>query len=58
MRPGSWRFNISDLYAAGAPRPLLVMAGEAVFALGLAALVLGLHRALLKRTTGPLGAGC
>ena len=46
LRPGSWRYNISDLYAAGAPRPLLVMAGEVVFAVGLGALVLGLRRSL------------
>lgn len=46
LRPGSWRYNISDLYAAGAPRPVVVMMGEAVFALGLALLALGLHQAL------------
>ena len=46
LRPGSWRYNISDLYSAGAPRPWLVMVGEAAFSLGLAALVLGLHRSL------------
>ncbi len=46
LRPGSWRYNISDLYAATAPRPVVVMTGEAVFALGLAALALGLHQAL------------
>ncbi len=57
MRPGSWRYNISDLYAAGAPRPLLVMAGEAVFALGLAALVLGLHRALPATDHRTVGCG-
>jgi hypothetical protein len=55
LRPGSWRYNISDLYAAGAPRPLLVMVGEAAFSFGLAALVLGLRRALPRgdhRTVG------
>ena len=46
QRPGSWRYNISALYAAGAPRPALVMAGEAAFAIALAALALGLHRTL------------
>lgn len=46
VRPGSWRYNISDLYASGAPRPWLVMGGEAAFAVGLAALALGLRRAL------------
>ena len=46
LRPGSWRYNISDLYALGAPRPWLVMAGEAAFSIGLAALALGLRRAL------------
>ena len=44
LRPGSWRYNISDLYAAGAPRPWIVMTGEAAFSVGLAALVLGLRR--------------
>jgi len=57
LRPGSWRYNISDLYAAGAPRPLLVMAGEAAFALGLAALVLGLHRALPATDHRAVGCG-
>jgi len=57
LRPGSWRYNISDLYAAGAPRPLLVMAGESAFALGLAALVLGLHRALPKTDHRAVGCG-
>jgi hypothetical protein len=46
LRPGSWRYNISDLYSAGAPRPGLVMVGEAAFAVGLAALALGLRRSL------------
>ena len=46
LRPGAWRYNISDLYSAGAPRPWLVMVGEAAFAVGLAALALGLRRAL------------
>jgi hypothetical protein len=46
LRPGSWRYDISDLYALGAPRPLLVMTGEAAFALALGALVVALHRAL------------
>ena len=47
LRPGSWRYNISDLYASGAPRPWLVMAGgEAAFSVALAALVLGLRRYL------------
>ncbi len=57
LRPGSWRYNISDLYAAGAPRPLLVMAGEAAFALGLAVLVLGLHRALPATDHRAVGCG-
>lgn len=57
LRQGSWRYNISDLYAAGAPRSLLVMVGEAVFALGLAALVLGLHRALPKTDHRAVGCG-
>ena len=43
---GSWRYNISALYAAGAPRPWLVMAGEAAFAVALAALAVGLRRSL------------
>jgi hypothetical protein len=46
LEPGSWRYNISALYAAGAPRPWLVMAGEAAFAVGVAALALGLRRSL------------
>jgi Protein of unknown function (DUF998) len=46
LRPGSWRYNISDLYSSGAPRPLLVMAGEAAFAIAIAALAVGLSRAL------------
>ena len=57
LRPGSWRYNISDLYAVGAPRPLLVMAGEAAFALGLAALALGLHRALPATDHRAVGCG-
>ncbi|MCW2543321.1 MAG: hypothetical protein JWM40_873 [Frankiales bacterium] len=43
---GSWRYNISALYAQGAPRPVLVMAGEAAFAVALSALALALHRGL------------
>jgi Protein of unknown function (DUF998) len=46
LRSGSWRYNVSALYAAGAPRPWLVMAGEAAFSIGLAALAIGLRRAL------------
>jgi hypothetical protein len=46
LRPGSWRYNISDLYASGAPRPGLVMVGEAAFSVGVAALALGLRRSL------------
>lgn len=46
LQPGSWRYNISALYAAGAPRPWLVMAGEAAFAVGVAALALGFRRSL------------
>ena len=46
LRPGAWRYNISDLYASGAPRPWLVMVGEAAFSIGLAALAFGLRRAL------------
>jgi hypothetical protein len=47
--PGSWRYDISALYAAGAPRPWLVMAGEVSLGVALAALTLGL-RDLLPRT--------
>ena len=43
---GSWRYNISALYAAGAPRPWLVMAGQAAFAVAVAALAVGLRRSL------------
>ncbi len=57
LRPGSGWYNISDLYAAGAPRPLLVMAGEVVFALGLAVLVLGLHRSLPATDHRVVGCG-
>ena len=57
MRPGSWRYNISDLYAAGAPRPVLVMVGQAAFSLGLAALVLGLRRALPPSDHRTVGCG-
>jgi hypothetical protein len=46
LNPGSWRYNVSALYAAGAPRPAIVMVGEAAFAVALAVLALGLHRAL------------
>ena len=46
LSSGSWRYNISALYAAGAPRPWLVMAGEAAFAVALAALAVGLRRSL------------
>lgn len=46
LSSGSWRYNISDLYASGAPRPGLVMFGEAAFAVALAALLLGLRRSL------------
>ena len=46
LRPGSWRYDISDLYAVGAPRPWLVMVGEVTFSIALAALALGLRRAL------------
>lgn len=56
-RPGSWRYNISDLYAAGAPRPVVVMAGEAAFGLGLAALALGVHRALPATDHRAVGCG-
>jgi Protein of unknown function (DUF998) len=55
LRPGSWRYNVSALYSVGAPRPVLVMAGEAAFAIALAALALGLRRVLPAsdhRTTG------
>ena len=45
-QPGSWRYNISALYAAGAPRPWLVMAGEVAFAVAIAALMLGVRRSL------------
>lgn len=57
LRPGSWRYNISDLYAAGAPRPWLVMAGEAAFSVGLAALVLGLRRYLPPSDHRMVGCG-
>lgn len=46
LQPGSWRYNISALYAAGAPQPWLVMAGEAAFGVGVAALALGVRRSL------------
>lgn len=46
LRSGSWRYNISDLYASGAPRPGLVMVSEAAFGVGLAALAFGLRRGL------------
>ena len=46
LRAGSWRYNISELYAAGAPRPWLVMIGEAAFSVGVVALALELRRAL------------
>lgn len=49
LLPGSWRYDISALYAAGAPRPWLVMAGEVSLGVALAALALGL-RELLPRT--------
>lgn len=46
LQSGAWRHNISAMYAAGAPRPWLVMMGEAAFAVGVAALALGLQRSL------------
>lgn len=57
MRPGSWRYNISDLYASGAPRPWLVMVGEAAFSVGLAALALGLRRSLPPSDHRMVGCG-
>lgn len=41
---GSWRYDISALYAAGAPRPWIVMAGETAFAVALTALAVGLYQ--------------
>jgi hypothetical protein len=46
LRPGSWRYDISALYATGSPRPWLVMAGESALGVALAALALGLRRYL------------
>jgi hypothetical protein len=46
LRPGAWRYDISALYAAGSPRPWLVMAGESALGVALAALALGLRRYL------------
>jgi hypothetical protein len=46
LEPGSWRYNISALYAAGAARPALVMVGEAAFAVAVTTLALGLRRSL------------
>ena len=57
LRAGSWRYNISDLYSSGAPRPWLVMAGEAAFAIGLAALALGLRRWLPPSDHRTVGCG-
>lgn len=57
LRPGSWRYNVSALYAAGAPRPMLVMAGEAAFAIALAALALGLRRVLVAGDHRTIGCG-
>jgi len=57
LRPGSWRYNVSDLYAAGAPRPGLVMATEVAFAVALAALALGLRRALPRSDHRTIGFG-
>jgi hypothetical protein len=57
LRPRSWRYNLSDLYASGAPRPWLVMAGEAAFCVGLAALALGLRRALPASDHRMVGCG-
>ena len=57
LSPGSWRYNVSALYAAGAPRPALVMAGEAAFAVALAALALGLRRALPAGDHRTIGCG-
>lgn len=53
---GSWRYNISALYATAAPRPWIVMTGETAFAVALAALAAGLHR-WLPRSDHRL-AGC
>jgi hypothetical protein len=54
---GSWRYNVSALYAAGAPRPALVMVGEASFAVALAALALGLRRVLPAGDHRTIGCG-
>lgn len=54
---GSWRYNVSALYAEGAPRPGLAIAGEAAFAVALAALALGLHRALPASDHRRIGSG-
>lgn len=57
LRPGSWRYNVSDLYSAGAPRPALVMAGEAGFAVALAVLAVGLSRRLPPTDHRMIGCG-
>ena len=57
LRPGSWRYDISDLYAAGAPRPLLVMSGEFLFGLGLVVLAFGLRRSLPATDHRTVGCG-
>jgi Protein of unknown function (DUF998) len=49
LSPGSWRYDISALYAAGSPRPWLVMIGETALGVALAALALGL-RGFLPRS--------
>ena len=46
IRPGSWRYDISALYAAGSPRPWLVMVGESALGVALGALAIGLWRCL------------
>jgi hypothetical protein len=57
LQDGSWRYNISALYAAGAPRPWLVMAGEAVFSIALGALAWGLRRSLPPSDHRMIGCG-
>ena len=57
LSPGSWRYDVSALYAAGAPRPGLVMVGEAAFAVSLGALALGLRRALPQSDHRAIGSG-
>jgi len=55
LRSGSWRYDISALYAAGSPRPWLVMAGESALGVALGALALGLRRYLPRNDHRMIG---